>query len=362
MEKTQLIDEVLFKLFISDIGEKEAQQIIEILKYKNLFPLRDSTFPATRLIGFLTDFWNWEHSPYIKNKVQQRHGIHKQYVARCAAAIRNYWLPWFGSTYLLQDLSRQALQTFVYSFSTTGIPVSAQARNDIIRSGTVALKWAFRNGLLATDITTGIIYYSVNSPEILILSEQMVQQLFKQSWKHEKAMLANKLAMITGMRAGEIQALRGCDICSDCIHVRHSWNRLDGLKPPKNGHRRIVYIPFPEIITKLKELSCGEEDFIFRSGKHNKPMDAKCWLRNLRLELSKIGVENKVIEQIHFHSWRHFFTVHMKNTGRLETRLLQRMTGHKSASMMEYYADHPLQDDAKKVKSASEKVFASLLN
>ena len=109
MEKTQLIDEVLFKLFISDIGEKEAQQIIEILKYKNLFPLRDSTFPATRLIGFLTDFWNWEHSPYIKNKVQQRHGIHKQYVARCAAAIRNYWLPWFGSTYLLQDLSRQAL-------------------------------------------------------------------------------------------------------------------------------------------------------------------------------------------------------------------------------------------------------------
>ena len=70
-------------------------------------------------------------------------------------------------------------------------------------------------------------------------------------------------------------------------------------------------------------------------------------------ELEKLGVDNQIIKTIHFHSWRHYFTVHMKKSGFLEKELLQKITGHKTLSMMEYYADHALDKDAEKIKKAS---------
>ena len=48
----------------------------------------------------------------------------------------------------------------------------------------------------------------------------------------EMAMLQ---AMITGMRLGEIQAHRRCDIGDDMLYIRRAWSPVDGLKCPKNG-------------------------------------------------------------------------------------------------------------------------------
>jgi integrase len=45
------------------------------------------------------------------------------------------------------------------------------------------------------------------------------------------------LAMVTGMRAGEIQGLRVQDLGKDCLYIRHSWNRVDGLKTTKNNEK-----------------------------------------------------------------------------------------------------------------------------
>ena len=107
----------------------------------------------------------------------------------------------------------------------------------------------------------------------------------------------------------------------------------------------------------------GDENFfVFHNRIPTRPMDPKCWLRELRKELEKLGVDNQIIKTIHFHSWRHYFTVHMKKSGFLEKELLQKITGHKTLSMMEYYADHALDKDAEKIKKASYFLFSSLMN
>ncbi len=53
---------------------------------------------------------------------------------------------------------------------------------------------------------------------------------------------ANLLAMYTGMRASEVQALRVCDIHENYIWISHGWDDHIGLKTPKNGEERPVPI------------------------------------------------------------------------------------------------------------------------
>lgn len=355
------IQKALYTLFTCDITEKEAQQIIDILKIKKIYPSNNAE-KGRKLDVFLQEFWDWEKSPYIKERLVHKHGIHKMYVKRSLAAVQNYWIPWFGKKKLLSNITRKEVQDFVMSFMERKSPTSAQAKNDIIRSGTIALKWAYNNGLITKDITKGLSYYTGDSPKVTILSPEIAKVLFLKPWKHRKAMLANKLAMLTGMRSGEIQALRKCDIGQDCIYVSHSWTALDGLKPPKNGSKRVIYVPYHDFLEELRNLVEPEDGFVFHIRSVYYPMDAKCWLRNLRYELKRLNVDKEIIENIHFHSWRHYFTSHMKNSGNLEQHLLQRMTGHKTKSMVEYYADHTLQQDKTKIKNAVQQVFDSMFS
>jgi hypothetical protein len=51
-------------------------------------------------------------------------------------------------------------------------------------------------------------------------------------------MAGNLLSATTGMRQGEVLAVRGGDTGEDVLRVAHSWSPADGLKSPKNGEAR----------------------------------------------------------------------------------------------------------------------------
>lgn len=361
----------MYNLFVAKLTPQEGQQILDILEYKGLLdrslwfqkqPSLGKEAAQPYLIDFLEEFWDWERSPYIQERLLYKHGIHRKYVSRCAGAIRRYWEPWFGRTVPLSTVTRQDLQDFILSFLSSKSLKSACGRNDAIKSGTVALRWAFARGLIAQDVTSGLTYYSGPSPEILILTPQLAWSLFSRPWRHYKSMMANKLAMLTGLRSGEIQALRGGDIGTDCILVRHSWNLLDGLKVPKNGCQREVYLPFADFLQELRDMAGGKENFVFHHRDLDRPMDAKCWLRELRRELALLGAEDSVVQKIRFHSWRHYYTTHLHSSGQLEPHLLQRLTGHKSAAMLRHYSGHGLAEDAAVMKAAVFRVFGEMMS
>ena len=64
--------------------------------------------------------------------------------------------------------------------------------------------------------------------------------LFAKPWEDGAAMAANLLSGTTGMRQGEVLAIRGGDIGEGVLNVAYSWSVEDGLKSPKNGERRKV--------------------------------------------------------------------------------------------------------------------------
>ena len=129
---------------------------------------------------------------------------------------------------LLGEITKAKLKEFVLHIQT--LPCSAGTKLHIYRAGSIGLKWAYNNELIDKDITAGIITFSVKPKERKILTKELAALLFSIEWNDEKAKLANMLAMLTGMRQGEILALRKMDLGKNCIYVNHSWNEHEKLK------------------------------------------------------------------------------------------------------------------------------------
>ena len=99
------------------------------------------------------------------------------------------------------------------------------------------LKWAYRQDEIPTYPGKGLMKYSAAPKRRGILADKEIEMLFRfGDWKgNEAARIATLVAYQTGLRAGEIVALRVGDVGADRLFVRHSYNRIDGLKSPKNG-------------------------------------------------------------------------------------------------------------------------------
>jgi integrase len=167
-------------------------------------------------------------------------------------AVKNYWVPFFAGK-LLGEITRQDLELFIERMETAAI--SAQWKNSVIKAGTIALKWAYRKEIIEKDIAQGITWFSGKCAERQILSPELAAAVFRMQWQDERSRLASMLAMVTGLRAGEIQGLRIQDLGQDCLYIRHSWNFQDGLKTTKNNENRIVEVPFPGIMRDLLSLA-----------------------------------------------------------------------------------------------------------
>lgn len=337
-----------------------------LMEYKKRGLLKGFTIAGSKqdipAYAFMSDFWTWEKSEYIREKLRQNHSIGKRHVSKMFGAVKNYWRE-ILSNKVLNDVSKQDIKNIVEKLA--GLSLSAKSKNDIIRAGTTPLRWAYNNELIENDVTQGIIFFSGISAPRQILTKELAQTLFSIEWNDQRAKLANMLAMCTGLRAGEIQALKLKSLGKDCLYINHSWNFQDGLKSTKNGECRTVYVPFPQVISALKNL--GElnpfnqdlEGYIFWSTSPGKPMEQKNWLMELRKALKQIGLSEESSKKYCFHSWRHFFTAYMKN--RVDDRILQRQTGHKTLEMLEHYASHELSGEQFLLETEQIKTFGDVL-
>lgn len=311
---------------------------------------------------FMLDFWDWEQSPYIREKLRKSHSIGKPHALRQYNNIKNHWKP-FLENKMLFEITKQDIYDFMDLQENEN--VCFQIKNDRIRALTTAIAWAYEHEYIEKDISKGFIFFSGHYKERQIFSPEIVQALFSFVWEDERAMLANALAMCTGMRANEIASLQLRDLGESCIYVKHSWNAKDGLKSTKNRENRIVFVPFPNIINALKRLAetnpynQGLDAFIFYATVPDKPLENRVFLKGLRKSLIKIGMKEENAKQYTFHAWRHYFSVYMKD--RVNDRILQLQTGHKEIEMLEHYANHKTKTDEEKIKNAQKEIFGSVI-
>jgi integrase len=318
----------------ADLTAAGAALIVEELKRQGL--IRSAVFAGTRqdvdFADFLTKFWTWETSDYIAEKLRKKHGIHKNYARTQLLSAQKYWTPFFTGC-LMGELTRADIEAFVKTLDDKTL--SPQWKNHVLKAGTIPLKWAFKKDYIERDITSGLVWYSGKAKERPILTPELAEAVFQAEWTDGRAKLANMLSMVTGMRAGEIQGLRMRDLGRNCLHINHSWNYRDGLKPTKNNEGRRVELPFPEVVGGLLALAGRNphgatlESFVFWADKlADKPAEQSIFLDGLRGALQAAGMTGAGAKVYTFHGWRHYFTAYMRE--RVTEKLLQKQTGHKT--------------------------------
>ena len=323
-----------------------------------------SEAPAAEIfISFLTTFWDWDTSSYIKEKQRKNHGIHRRHCKLQGQAVNLYWQPFFEGRYL-GEITAADIDKFINDIADKEL--SAARKNIIIKAGTRPLRWAFSKGFIEKDPTFGHILFSGEERKRSILTPTAAAAAFRITWANDRAKLANMLASVTGMRSGEILALRVQDIGPDCLYVRSAWNREDGLKLPKNNKTRTVEITFPYLINKLIEQAKNNpwgfspDSFVFWSEFHaDKPMQPDLFLIGLREALMLVGFSKDEAAKYLFHGWRHFYTSYMVK--KLEKKLLKSQTGHLTDDMIDLYSDHETEGDRELIQAKQRETFAGLL-
>jgi len=58
---------------------------------------------------FLTNFWEYDNSPYIKERLRKNRGIHRRYCHEQLGAVKKYWVPYFAGR-LLGEIARQDVE------------------------------------------------------------------------------------------------------------------------------------------------------------------------------------------------------------------------------------------------------------
>lgn len=301
-------------------------------------------FNGVKIADFITDFWTEEKSPYYEQQKAHRKDINGTHCQNMRDMVKRYWIPFFGSS-TVDSLTTEILNKFfIYLAADKGLKSSTV--NKVLNSAAVPFKFYRKNHKISSNPMDGIERFGCDKTERGILTREEVERLFSFEWENKKKQLANMLAAFTGMRAGEVSALRYCDIYDDRIYVNHNWSVVDGEKDPKRHEVRWVVCP-PEICSALKALakknpSFSNDCFVFfsRQKKGCVPVLPEAWVRGLDEALEQIGIssEARKARHIDFHSWRHFFATEISE--RVQMGTAQKLLGHKDASTTAIYASH----------------------
>jgi integrase len=363
-----------------DLDADGAAAIAEALRDRGLldFHAVKSGPGNVNFIRFLSEFWDYEKSPYIQEKLAHGYKIGQRYCYELKNRITGYWEPFFeGRT--LRSITREDIKAFSLHLAKPKEPKAREKGRGgkqavkiapgtismILKAGLTALKYAYREKMISENPGEGILKFTGGSKKRGVLTLEEAMSVFAVKWPEKRAFAGNLLSMTTGLRSGEVLALRKSDIDPQkpILYIRHSWSPQDGLKSPKNGEERRVPL-LPEVRAALMDLLAENpykdtpDPFIFYSVLLDRPMDNKFLIDGLKAACKAIEID-PVARNIVFHSWRHFYAARMVD--KMTAEQVQRVTGHKSRAVFEEYADHVTEENLEAMGKAGAEVFGNIL-
>ena len=215
--------------------------------------------------------------------------------------------------------------------------------NNLTSMLTTMLQEAKRQGYIDKNPCKDLRGLSDRSKIRGIITANEAKKIFaSKAWNSDISRVASLLAAVTGMRSGEILALRYEDIKADHIHVEHSYDARFGLKGTKTGDVRDLPIP-EKVMNDLMKLRAMKQDgqFLF-SILGDKPVSRWYLLDNLRkvMDAEEIDWEKR---NVGFHSWRHFLNTQLLSHG-ISGEKTREITGHATEEMTQRYKHFELED------------------
>lgn len=239
------------------------------------------------------------------------------------------------------------VQAFLSNMRTSGL--AANTVKGVYRLLKAALKHAVEEDVLRRNPCRKIRWESAELEEQRVLDHREQRALNKAAQGPKD--LPALLALYTGMRLGEVCALKWTDIDWErrTIAVRRTAQRLV-QSGDKDGHRTVIVIgtpktnrsrrvlPVPEfILSLLKSLAKNSSsEFVFGSGA--RPAEPRTVQRRFRRLTDRLNLTG-----VHFHTLRHTFATRMLEIG-ANVKTVSVILGHSSIhTTLEVYAHSTLE-------------------
>jgi integrase len=298
---------------------------------------------------FARGFWE-RGSAYLENQAGRK-DITPAYIDTSRKKTANQIVPFFGDL-PIESITHKDINRWLLGFKKREVMVNGKAEtraykntyaNTVLGTLHTMMAWAVEQELIKTNPCARVKRLINDRKKIEIITVAEVQKLFPRNWRpvwegKEIAYVANRLASLTGMRAGEILGLRGEYVYEEHIHVCGSYGEF-GYGPTKTKETRNIPL-IPEMIAMLKSLMIQNgQGYVFSMDGGITPVSRMFIYKEFHKALKKTGIPQAEITRrgLSMHSWRHFLNTDLQRQG-LTIQQVQAVTGHKSAAMTDRYS------------------------
>jgi integrase len=288
---------------------------------------------------FAEGWWEWESCPYLKER-GKRFNLTQAYAKRGKMVVVNQLLPYFGKMKMDAITQEEIEKWFDYM---VGKGYKNTYTNGIFAIFRIMMNWAAKKKVILSDPTGDVILLKNDRKPLKIITQDEFKALFVKDWQKVWnndliACLGNKLAALTGMRAGEVLGLRGECVQESHIQVYKQYDKF-GYRDTKTKDKRNIPIP-PQVMGELRELMAANGNgYLFSRDGGSKPVPTRYFYDAFLEALEKIGMGKQEIKErgLCFHAWRHFCNTELQKAG-LTIQKVQAVTGHKTDRMSEWYS------------------------
>lgn len=341
---------------------RDAIQWCEDYLFKNGIPVPGHDLTLNE---YAKDFFSWTGRWATSKRVEGKR-ISERHCRDRADIMRVHVLPVFGAL-KLSDIDKIKIKNYrneLYQQEYSGSVI-----NKCLYALKTILEDAEDNGLIKA--VPKITRAADNTKPKGILTIEEVNRLFSIEWKYKSlsdtlGFIGNLLAASTGLRLGELQAIKIQDIHLNegYITIKRSWdNRMNKLNSTtKTGRERNIFIP-QRVIEAIRELltihpyPLDPESFLFWGEKkpQEKPAEKAAFTHSLYTAMRLIGIDEaeRKCRNITFHSWRHFLNSLLINA-KIPIQKVQSITGHLTIDMTQHYYHT---DDMTDVRQIQESIF-----
>jgi integrase len=266
--------------------------------------------------------------------------------------ITAHLLPAFGSE-RLEDITTEQVEAWSAKLAASG-RMNNRTRLKILTVLHGVMKRAVRVWKLprnpVSDVEKPIQRRSV---EIEVFSPEEVMALVRHAASEQDAAIY-LTAAFTGLRRGELVALRWRDVDFPRSHIRVTASYTEGgLTTPKSGKARSVPMA-PVVAETLARLAQedGAEDGLVFPGAHGSYLDASALYRRYKAALGRAGLRD-----LRFHDLRHTFGTQVIGNPQVSILQLKEWMGHADIdTTMKYLHYAPRPGDAELIAQAFEAV------
>ena len=299
---------------------------------------------------YAKDWWIWDKCPYVlarRNRGTEKHpGIKKSYAGNCRMWTTSRLIPFFGK-YTMDSITPELIEKF-FGLLKNKYKLSPKTINNVRSVLMIMFKEAVIRGNIEKNPVERTLQRTVERKKTGRLSEEEAMRILDRDmidfyWNGDWiAYGANYLASQSGLRIGEILALKVDYLHPTYIFVSKNYSRQYGEDTTKNSEDKIIPITQEtrELLLYLYSMNRTGTSYIFASATGT-PVAEERVRDKLYAAMEKIGIseEERIERNIKFRSWRNFFITRCQKLG-VSPSMIRAITGHLTASMTDHYTNY----------------------